>query len=77
MRTTIDRAGRIVIPKPIRERVGLAPGEVEMTVDGNGIRIEPVPAEGVIEQDDRLVIPASGVSIDDALVQALRDADQR
>lgn len=26
MRTTIDRAGRVVIPKPIREAAGLKPG---------------------------------------------------
>ncbi len=77
MRTTIDKAGRLVVPKSLRERIGLAPGEVEMTIDGNGIRIEPISIEGVIEQDGRLLIPAAGVTIDDALVQALRDADQR
>jgi len=27
MRTTIDRAGRVVIPKPIRDRLGLRGGE--------------------------------------------------
>ena len=77
MRTTIDKSGRLVIPKQLRERIGLAPGDVEMTVDGNGIRIEPVTADDVVEQDGRLVIPAAGVTVDDALVQALRDADQR
>ena len=42
MRTTIDKAGRVVIPKPLREQVGLAEGEVELVVDGAGVRIEPV-----------------------------------
>ncbi len=32
MRTTIDRAGRIVVPKPIRDRLSLAGGE-ELEVD--------------------------------------------
>ena len=77
MRTSIDKAGRVVIPKPLRDGVGLVPGEVEMTIDGNGIRIEPVVSEGLVEQDGRLLIPASGTTIDDALVQALRNADQR
>ena len=29
MRTTIDKAGRVVIPREIRRRVGLEPGDVE------------------------------------------------
>ena len=43
MRTTIDKAGRVVIPAPIRERAGLTPGsELEITEDELGIRIERV-----------------------------------
>jgi len=36
MRTTIDAAGRLVVPKPIREQLGFAPGtELEVkAVDG-------------------------------------------
>jgi AbrB family looped-hinge helix DNA binding protein len=36
MRTTIDAAGRLVVPKPLREELGFAPGvELELTaVDG-------------------------------------------
>ncbi|MEO5680658.1 MAG: AbrB/MazE/SpoVT family DNA-binding domain-containing protein [Acidimicrobiales bacterium] len=77
MRVPIDQAGRLVIPKPLRDRVGLVPGEVEVMVDGSSIRIESVTAEGVREEDGRLVIPAAGAVIDDDLVQALRRADQR
>jgi len=77
METTIDQAGRIVIPKDLRDRIGLRPGRVDITVDGVAIRIEPVSDEGLVEQDGRLVIPAAGAEIDDALVQALREADQR
>lgn len=43
MRTTIDKAGRVVIPAAIRERVGLfASAELEVTVDDTGIRLERV-----------------------------------
>lgn len=77
MRSTIDKAGRVVIPKPLRDRVGLLAGEVELSVDGAGIRIEPVAGDGLVEERGRLVIPASGVPIDDELVRALRDADRR
>lgn len=77
MRTTIDRAGRVVIPRRLRDEVGLHAGEVEITVDGAGVRIEPLAGEGVIEKDGRLVISAAGVVIDDEVVRELRDADQR
>jgi AbrB family looped-hinge helix DNA binding protein len=77
MRSTIDKAGRLVIPKPLRDRVGLQPGPVELSVDGAAIRIEPVSGESVVEEDGRLIIPASGAAIDDDLVRALRDADRR
>ncbi len=77
MRATIDKAGRLVIPKPLRDRVGLRAGEVEVTVDGAALRVEPLSGESLEERDGRLVIPASGATIDDDLVRALRDAGQR
>jgi AbrB family looped-hinge helix DNA binding protein len=40
MTTTIDKAGRVVIPAAIRERAGLAPGtEVDVLVDELGVRL--------------------------------------
>jgi len=45
MKTTIDKAGRVVIPAAVRERAGLSPGaELEITEDELGIRIERVAA---------------------------------
>ena len=45
MRTTIDKAGRVVIPAPIRQRSGLTPGaELEIVEDETGIRLERVAA---------------------------------
>jgi AbrB family looped-hinge helix DNA binding protein len=77
VRTTIDKAGRVVIPKPLRDRVGLRPGPVEVVVDGAALRLEPVGGLGLAEVEGRPVIPASGVTISDDDVQALRDADRR
>jgi len=43
MRSTIDKAGRVVIPAPVRERAGLVPGaELEITLEESGIRLERV-----------------------------------
>jgi AbrB family looped-hinge helix DNA binding protein len=77
MRTTIDKAGRLVIPKQLRDRLGLGPGEVDVTADGAVLRVEALAVESLDEHDGRLVIPRSGVPLDDAAVRALRDADQR
>jgi AbrB family looped-hinge helix DNA binding protein len=43
MRTTIDKAGRVVIPAAIRDRAGFTAGaELEVTEDDRGVRIERV-----------------------------------
>jgi AbrB family looped-hinge helix DNA binding protein len=43
MRTTIDKAGRVVIPAPIRERAGLIAGaELEVTLEDSAVKIERV-----------------------------------
>ena len=77
MRSTIDKAGRLVIPKVLRDQLGLRPGEVELTAEGAGLRVVAVHEDTLVEVDGWLVIPASGSSIDDELVQTVRDADRR
>lgn len=77
MRATIDKAGRLVIPKLLRENLGLQPGEVEVTADGAALRVEPIADDSLEEREGLLVIPASGVEITDELVRSLRDAGQR
>jgi AbrB family looped-hinge helix DNA binding protein len=77
MRATIDQAGRVVIPKPLRDQVGLTPGEVEIVADGAGLRVEPISTDDLEERDGFLVVRPSGAVIDDDVVRRLRDADQR
>jgi len=44
MQTTIDSAGRIVIPKSLRDRLGLSAGEpLEIRECDGRIEIEPAP----------------------------------
>ena len=63
MRTTIDRAGLLVIPRRLRDLIGLAGGgEVEIELDGGAIRIEPVGGSSLREEDGLLVIPSAGTS---------------
>ena len=66
MRTTIDKAGRVVIPAAFRERAGLSPGaELEVTMDETGVRIERVaPAPRLMRVGRRLVArPTAPVEI--------------
>jgi AbrB family looped-hinge helix DNA binding protein len=42
MTITIDKAGRVVIPAGIRERLGLRPGtRLHVSVDDNAVRLAP------------------------------------
>ena len=77
MRATIDQAGRLVIPKPLRDDLGLRPGEVEVTAEGTGLRVEPIASESLEQRDGLLVIPPACAAIDDALVTRQRDAGRR
>ncbi|HUY86938.1 MAG TPA: AbrB/MazE/SpoVT family DNA-binding domain-containing protein [Acidimicrobiales bacterium] len=78
MKATIDKAGRVVLPKSLRDKVGIRSGQVEVTVEGSGIHIEPVPGENLDRNEEgRLVVPKLGARIDDEMVQVLRDALQR
>lgn len=51
MTTTMDQAGRLVLPKAARERAGLAAGmPLEVRVVDGRIEIEPVTARVTVEK---------------------------
>ena len=57
MKTTIDKAGRVVIPASVRERAGFEPGTtLSISIDEFGVRLERV-SEGprLIKIGGRLV----------------------
>ena len=77
MRTTIDKAGRVIIPASVRARLGLVPGPVDIVIDGTGVRIEALAADSLGERDGRLVIVGDGPAISADDIRELRLADQR
>ena len=65
MRTTIDKAGRVVIPAALRERTGLLPGsELEVTEDDRGIRLERVAAGPRLVKVGRRLVARPTVAAD-------------
>ncbi|MFO7532972.1 MAG: hypothetical protein R6W93_10955 [Candidatus Limnocylindrales bacterium] len=78
MRTRIDKAGRLVVPRGLRQQVGLLEGGViDIDVHGAAIIIEPVAGDDLQREGGFIVIPASGQVIGDADVREQRLADQR
>lgn len=81
MRVTVDRVGRIVIPKPLRTALGIGPDtELEIEPDGVGLRLQPVTpgARAVLQADGLpLLAPVEGLKFGDADLTRLRDEVQQ
>lgn len=60
MRTTIDKAGRIVIPKAMRDELGWSGGsEVEISLVDGHVEVDVVPTPvRLVRRDGRLVAVA-------------------
>lgn len=53
MRTTIDSAGRLVVPKALRGALGLTGGsEVELTLADGAVELRPVPRPVRVERHE-------------------------
>ncbi len=57
MKTTIDKAGRLVVPKAVRDASRLRPGtRVRFRVADGRIEIEPVPLDVSLERRGSVVV---------------------
>jgi AbrB family looped-hinge helix DNA binding protein len=86
MKTTIDRAGRVVVPKPMREQLGLTPGqEIDIRVRGGKIiEIEPRTVPMHVEKRGRVAVivpdePIPVMTADEVrqVVERQRDPERR
>ena len=75
--TTIDAAGRLVVPKPIREQAGIGPGDALTVVYRDGrIEIEHAPRTVRIEERKgfRIAEPAGAYEpLDEETVRRARE----
>lgn len=57
METTLDKFGRIVIPKKIRDNLGLTPGVIiKIESDGKEVVLKPLIEESPVEYQDGVLI---------------------
>lgn len=57
MKTTIDGAGRVVVPKALRQALGLTPGQVLEIRAGDGrLEIEIAPTQVVLRRRGKGVV---------------------
>jgi AbrB family looped-hinge helix DNA binding protein len=81
MRTTIDGAGRIVIPKATRSRLGLEAGKVVEIRERDGLlEIEPVATVMTLEQrgGGLVAVPDEPLPpLTDAIVRATLEGTRR
>lgn len=77
MLVTVDRVGRVVIPKALRVALGITPDtQLELIPDGTGLRIEPVHRERrSVEISDGLPLlgRVEGAVLTDDDVRRVRD----
>lgn len=72
MVTTIDGAGRIVVPKSIRDEGNLKPGtRVDIRLRDGVIEVEPVPTEVKLERRGRMLV---AVPVDPTAMPAMSAA---
>ena len=75
---TVDDVGRIVLPKPLRDRLQLTPGtKVDVSEYGDGLHVSPVSRTAVLEVRDGRLVAVSDTAIDDDDVLGLIDAGRR
>ncbi len=78
MEATVDDVGRIVLPKPLRDRLQLTPGtKVDVSEYGDGLHVSPVSRTARLEVRNRRLVAVSDTEIDDDDVLGLIDAGRR
>ena len=78
MKTTIDSAGRLVVPKVLRDRLGLEPGStVDISPYGAGLQMVAVSRTARVRTIRGEIVAESETVISDEDVFAILDADRR
>ena len=78
MRPTIDALGRVVVPKALRDALGLLPGStVDISRYGSGLQLVPTGRTARLVEQDGVLVATGETVIDDEVVFGLLDAGRR
>ena len=78
METSIDSVGRIVVPKPLRDALGLTPGStVDISRYGAGLQLLPTGRTAQLVEESGVLVATGDVVIDDDDVFGLIDSGRR
>lgn len=78
MEGVVDQAGRIVLPKPIRDALGLLPGtKVDISPYGAGVQVVPAGRTARLVEEDGVLVSAGDTPVDDDILFGLIDAGRK
>jgi AbrB family looped-hinge helix DNA binding protein len=78
VKTSIDSVGRIVVPKVLRDALGLTPGStVDISRYGGGLQLIPTGRSARLIDESGVLVATGDTRIDDDDVFALIDAGRR
>ena len=74
----IDQVGRILVPKALRDRLGLTPGStVDISMYGDGLHLSPSGRTARLVRRDGHLVSVADTSISDDDVLGLIDSIRR
>jgi len=78
MKATVDAAGRVVLPKPLRDALGLGAGAtVDISFYGSGLHLVPHGRTARLVDENGLLVATGDAEIDDEVVRSLIESGRR
>jgi AbrB family looped-hinge helix DNA binding protein len=78
MEAVVDQAGRVVLPKAIRDALGLLPGtKVDISWYGAGAQLVRAGRTARLVEEDGVLVAAGDTPVDDDVLFALIDAGRK